>query len=174
MSGPTVDPSDEGGEAPCYAHLFEQNLESVGPDRLERLVADLADAVVIADPQGVIVYWNPAATTLFGWTAAEAIGSSLDLIIPERLRQRHGSGYRRVMDTGHTDYGNRLLEVPAVHQDGRSISVAFTVTLLSRPGQLRPDGIAAVIRDDTERWQERRRTRQRIAELEALLAPTSD
>jgi uncharacterized protein YjiS (DUF1127 family) len=78
------------------------------------------------------------------------------------------------MDTGHTEYGNRLLEVPAVHQDGRSMSVAFTVTLLTRPGQLRPDGIAAVIRDHTERWQERRRTRQRLAELEALVAPTSE
>ncbi len=174
MTGPTSGACDEGGEVPCYAHLFEQSLESVGPARLEQLMADLADAVVIADPDGIIVYWNRAATKLFGWAADEAIGSPLDLIIPERLRGRHGSGYRRVMDTGHTDYGDRLLEVPAVHQDGRAMSVAFTVTLLTRPGQLRPDGIAAVIRDDTERWQERRRTRQRIAELEALVAPTPE
>jgi PAS domain S-box-containing protein len=171
---PSSDPRDEGGEAACYAHLFEQSLDSVGPDQLAQLVSDLADAVVIADPDGIIVFWNQAATTLFGWTADDAVGSSLELIIPERLRDRHATGYRRVMDTGHTDYGHRLLEVPAVHRDGRAMSVAFTVTLLTRPGRLRPDGIAAVIRDDTERWQESRRTRQRLAELEALTAPTSE
>jgi PAS domain S-box-containing protein len=171
MTEPSGDACDMGGEAPCYAHLFEQSLESVDPGRLAQLVTDLADAVVIANPEGTIVFWNQAATTLFGWSAAEAIGSPLELIIPERLRDRHGAGYRRVMDTGQTEYGNRLLEVPAIHRDGRSMSVAFTVTLLTRPGQLRPDGIAAVIRDDTERWQERRRTRQRLAELEANAGP---
>ena len=137
-------------------------------DRLAQLFGELADAVVIADPDGVIVLWNEAATKLFGWPASEAVGSSLDLIIPERLRNRHWSGYRRVMETGHTDYGTRLLEVPAMHQDGRGMSVAFTVTLLRRPGESRPEWIAAVLRDETERWQERRRMKKRLAELEAL------
>ena len=73
------------------------------------------------------------------------------------------------METGHTEYGNRLLEVPAVHHDGRSMSVAFTVTLLTRPGDVRPVGIAAVIRDDTQRWQERRQSRLRLIELEAQI-----
>jgi PAS domain S-box-containing protein len=172
MSG--SDRSDEGGEAPCFAPIFEHPLESVGPGRLAQLVDDLADAVVIADPDGIIVFWNQAATSLFGWEAADAVGASLELIIPERLRDRHGAGYRRVMETGHTDYGHRLLEVPAVHRDGRTLSVSFTVTLLRRPGQQRPDGIAAVLRDDTERWHERRRTRQRVAELEARIEAQPD
>ena len=143
--------ADEGGEAPCFEALFDQRLDVLDPGRLAELVADLADAVVIADADGTIVFWNQAATALFGWPAAEALGSSLDLIIPERLRGRHGDGYRQVMATGHTKYGQQLLEVPAVHRDGRPLSVAFTVTLLTRPGQVRPDGIAAVLRDDTAR-----------------------
>jgi PAS domain S-box-containing protein len=133
---------------------------------LAQLMRDLADAVVIADPAGTIVFWNGAATTLFGWAADEAIGNSLDLIIPERLRTRHWDGYRRVMETGRTDYGTRLLEVPAVHRDGHTVSIAFTVTLLSRPGEQRPDAIAAVLRDDTARRQELLALRNRIEKLE--------
>jgi PAS domain S-box-containing protein len=144
-----------------------QSIEELGDGRLAQLVRELADAVVIADPDGVIVFWNEAATKLFGWSAQDARGRSLDLIIPERLRARHWVGYRRVMETGHTDYGSRLLEVPAVHQDGRTISVAFTVTLLVRAGE-RPGWIAAVLRDDTAGWHERRRTRERLSELEAV------
>jgi PAS domain S-box-containing protein len=173
MNRPAVDSGDQGGEAPCFAQVFEQSLDATEDGRLAQMVRDLADAVVIADSGGIIVFWNEAATRLFGWSAAEATGRSLDLIIPERLRDRHWAGYRRVMETGHTDYGSRLLEVPAVHRDGRAISVAFTVTLLTRPGEQRPDGIAAVLRDDTERWQERRRTRERLAELEARSASES-
>jgi PAS domain S-box-containing protein len=124
--------------------------------------------VVIADADGAIVLWNAAATTLFGWSDGQAIGRSLDLIIPERLRDRHWHGYRRVMETGHTDYGGRLLEVPALHRDGHTLSVAFTVTLLTRPGEQRPDAIAAVLRDDTARRKELLTLRDRVATLEAV------
>jgi PAS domain S-box-containing protein len=127
---------------------------------LAQLVRVLADAVVIADPHGAIILWNDAAAMLFGWTAAEVTGKTLDLIIPERLRARHWDGYRRVMETGHTEYGTRLLEVPALHRDGHTFSIAFTVTLLTHPGEQRPDAIVAVIRDDTARYEERRRSRE--------------
>jgi PAS domain S-box-containing protein len=137
---------------------------------LAQLVRDLADAVVIADARGTITFWNGAAAELFGWSSAEAVGQTLDLIIPERLQTRHWDGYRRVMETGETDYAGRLLEVPAVHRDGRRLSVAFTVSLIQPPGHERPDGIAAVIRDDTERFAERRRARDRIAELEQAVS----
>ena len=142
------------------------SVPTVDDDALAQLVRNLADAVVIADATGTIVFWNEAAERLFGWTATEAAGHSLDLIIPERLRDRHWTGYRRVMETGHTDYGDRLLEVPAAHRDGRTISIVFTVSLLVRDGERRPDGIAAVIRDDTARRQERRELRERLAALE--------
>jgi PAS domain S-box-containing protein len=156
-------PNDEGGEAPCFAHLLDQSPQHTD-QTLATLVRELADAVVIADIEGTITFWNDAATRLLGWSTDEAIGSSLDLIIPERLRTRHWAGYRETMATGHTTYGDRLLEVPALHRDGRTLSIAFTVTLVRDPDGGKPTGIAAVLRDDTERWEERRRLR---ADLQA-------
>lgn len=134
---------------------------------LAALVHELADAVIVADPEGAIVFWNAAATRLFGWPPEEALGQTLDLIIPERLRDRHWAGYRGTMASGHTVYGDRLLEVPALHRDGRRLSIAFTVTLLREHGESRPSGIAAVLRDDTERWEDRRQLRQEVAQLRA-------
>jgi hypothetical protein len=100
------------------------------------------------------------------------MGTSLDLIIPERQREPHWAGYRRVMATGETSYGNRLLEVPALHRDGTRMSVAFTVTLLRRPGADAPYAIVAVMRDETQRWQERRRLREELAEARAQVGST--
>jgi PAS domain S-box-containing protein len=159
---------DEGGEAPCLAGLLDAS--TVDDQLLGQLVRDLADAVVIADADGTIVFWNAAACRVFGWGADDALGQSLDRIIPERQRARHWEGYRRVMATGHTRYGDRLLEVPALHRDGRRLSIAFTVSLLRRPGLTAPIGIAAVIRDDTERWQERRSLRYELEQLRGASA----
>jgi PAS domain S-box-containing protein len=132
---------------------------------LALLVRELADAVIIADADGTITFWNDAATRLLGWPAGEAIGQTLDLIVPERLRERHWTGYHQTMRTGMTQYAGRLLEVPALHRDGRRLSIAFTVTLLRSPGADAPHAIAAVVRDDTERFQERRAL---SAEIESL------
>ena len=157
------DAASEGGEAPCFAHLSESDLTD---SMLAVALRELADAVVIADAGGTIVFWNDAAERLFGWTASEAIDRTLDLIIPERLRERHWAGYRRTMATGHTSYGNRLLEVPALDRDGRTLSVAFTVTLLRPIGMTNPNGIVAVLRDETARWQERRELQAEIRRLQ--------
>lgn len=159
--------TDEGGEAPCLADLFDQP-PTMDDATLAGLVRVLADAVVVADADGAITLWNDAAERIFGWPASEAVGQSLDLIIPERQRERHWAGYRRTMATGETKYGADLLQVPALHRDGRRLSIAFTVTLLHRPGHRLPNGIAAVIRDETARWQERR---QLLEELAALRRP---
>ncbi len=153
----------EGGEAACFAHLLDLHVtDSV----LAVALRELADAVVIADADGTIVFWNDAAERMFGWSASEAIDRTLDLIIPERLRERHWAGYRHTMATGHTSYGNRLLEVPALHRDGRTLSVAFTVTLLRPVGMANPNGIVAVLRDETARWQERRDLQAEIRRLQ--------
>jgi PAS domain S-box-containing protein len=134
---------------------------------LADLVDAMADAVVVADAGGTIVYWNPAAERVFGWGAADAVGESLDLIIPERQRPAHWDGYRRVMATGHTRYGADLLRVPALHADGQRRSIAFTVTLLTGPdGAI--SGIAAVIRDETERWADERALRAELAQLRTI------
>jgi PAS domain S-box-containing protein len=124
------------------------------------------DAIIAAGPDGSILLWNRAAERIFGYTEEEALGHSLDLIIPERLRARHWEGYKRVMQTGETRYGTQVLRVPAVHKDGRSLSVAFTVGLLSSPKQ-EVQAIVAIMRDETSRWEEERALRQRLAELEA-------
>ena len=131
----------------------------------ERLVQAAGDAIIAADPEGRIVSWNPAAERIFGFTAQEALGQTLDLIIPERFRARHWDGYKQVMRTGQTKYGTEVLRVPARHKDGRPLSIAFTVALLSRAdGQT--EAIAAIVRDDTSRWNEERSMRDRLRQLE--------
>jgi PAS domain S-box-containing protein len=135
----------------------------------EQLVASIGDAIVIADASGAITLWNPAAERMFGFTQSEALGQSLDLIIPQRLQQRHWDGYHKTMKTGQTRYGHDVLRVPAAHKDGRALSIAFTVALLYSE-QHAVTGIAAVIRDDTVRFNEERGLRKRLAELEAHVA----
>ena len=139
---------------------------------LAQLLAAVGDAVVVTDAASRVIFWNPACERMFGYTGREAIGQSLDLIIPERLRQRHGDGYAQTMRTGETKYGTTLLRVPAVHRDGSALSIAFTVAMLNGPDGL-PVAIAAVIRDETSRFNEDRALRKRLAELEAQLAAYS-
>ncbi|AMM17732.1 histidine kinase [Burkholderia sp. PAMC 28687] len=137
------------------------------PIDFEQLVDVIGDAIVISDASGAITLWNPAAERMFGFTPDEALGHSLDIIIPERLRGRHWTGYEKTMATGETRYGHDVLRVPAVHKDGRALSIAFTVALLHSAG---PDavvtGIVAVIRDETTRFTEERNLKKRLAELE--------
>jgi len=132
----------------------------------EQFVRMAGDAIVAAGADGGIVLWNPAAERIFGYTEQEALGRSLDLIIPERFRQRHWDGYREVMRTGHTRYGTEVLRVPAVHKDGRTLSIAFTVALMHAP-DTGARVIAAIVRDETTRWNEERELRRRLAELES-------
>jgi PAS domain S-box-containing protein len=133
---------------------------------LEQLVAAVGDAIIVSDAHGKITLWNNAAERIFGYTQSEALGQSLDLIIPERLRGRHWEGYDKTMASGETRYGNDVLRVPAIDKAGRALSIAFTVALLYSPNH-ELTGIAAVIRDETSRFQEERNLRKRLAELEA-------
>jgi PAS domain S-box-containing protein len=133
---------------------------------LSALVSAVGDAVVVSDATGAITLWNKAAERLFGYTEAEALGQSLDIIIPDRLRERHWDGYVKTMETGMTRYGTDVLQVPAIDKSGRNFSIAFTVALLYGP-EGKVSGIAAVIRDDTKRFEKDRVQRKRINELEA-------
>jgi PAS domain S-box-containing protein len=145
-------------------------LEDLAGGALEAaIVANTDHAVIVADAEGTIRFWNPAAEAMFGWPAAETIGRSLDVIVPEKLRERHWDGYHRVMATGETEYAGRTLAVPALRADGSRLSIEFTVTLLpDDDGSIA--GIAAVVRDVTAQWEERRALMRRLAEAERALA----
>src|SRR5690606_19861374 len=111
-----------------------------------------SDAIVAADRDGIIRVWNPGAERIFGYAADEALGRSLDLIIPERLRQRHWVGYRKTMASGETRYGEGdVLSVPALRKDGTTISIEFTILALKdEAGEA--IGMGAIIRDVTMRF----------------------
>ena len=132
----------------------------------KQLVGAVGDAIVVCNAEGAITLWNPAAERMFGFSSVEALGQSLDLIIPERQRQRHWDGYHKTMATGQTRYGHDVLRVPALHKDGRPLSIAFTVAMLHTPDNA-VSAIVAVVRDETVKWNEERTLRARIRELEA-------
>ena len=141
-------------------------MDTTQDDLYRRIVDEAQDAIIFADREGTIRLWNAAAETIFGHSADEAVGQSLDLIIPERLRQRHWDGYTKVMQTGETRYSRDLLAVPGIRKDGSRISLEFHVTLL-RDETGRSLGVAAIMRDVTARWQKERELRERLAALES-------
>ncbi|OYX12649.1 MAG: histidine kinase [Rhizobiales bacterium 32-66-8] len=126
----------------------------------------MGDAVIVSDAAGDITFWNAAAERIFGFTPDDALGQSLDIIIPEKQRPRHWQGYHETMRTGQTRYGADLLRVPALHKDGRLLSISFTVALLTG-GDSAARAIVAVVRDETERWANERALKKRVSELEA-------
>jgi PAS domain S-box-containing protein len=131
-----------------------------------QIVDETQDAIIFANRGGQIELWNSGAESIFGYSAGEAMGQSLDLIIPEKLRSRHWEGYHKVMASGSTRYGSELLAVPAIRKDGTRISVEFNMVLVRSPvGEML--GSAAIIRDVTARWQKERELRDRLAALES-------
>ena len=129
------------------------------------VVKESPEAIVVTDPAGIIRLWNDGATRIFGYSTTEAMGQNLDIIIPEKLRDRHWKGYFQTMATGYTRYGDKLLSVPATHRDGQRLSIEFSVALLrDHAGQI--VGISAIIREVSERRDAERALRAKIAELE--------
>jgi len=137
------------------------------PDAIARaILASASDAVIAADRDGIITFWNPGAERVLGHARSEALGRSLDLIIPERLRAAHWRGYSEVIRTGQSRYGSGdLLSVPGLHRDGRRVSLEFTIVPLA-DGDGVMTGMVAVLRDITARFEELKSLRRRVAELE--------
>jgi PAS domain S-box-containing protein len=138
-------------------------------DLCQRIVEHTQEAIIYADRDGLIRLWNQGARAMFGYEDEEAIGQSLDLIIPERLRSRHWQGYRHVMETGVTRYGSETLAVPAIRKDGQRLSIEFIIVLMQDTNG-NPIGTAALIRDVTIRWQQEKVQQERLAALEAKIA----
>jgi PAS domain S-box-containing protein len=140
---------------------------NIPPGLGDALLNSASDAIIATDRDGLIVFWNPGAERIFGFTADEAAGRSLDLIIPENLRARHWEGFRRTMETGISRYGHGdLLSVPGLTRDGRRISVEFTIVLLRNDRQ-EIAGTVAVMRDVTRRFEEVRELKRRLAQAGA-------
>jgi PAS domain S-box-containing protein len=139
-------------------------------DLYKQIIEGAPEAIMLADRQGIIRLWNAGAASLFGYAAEEALGQSLDLIIPEPMRARHWEGYHRVMATGETAYGTKLLAVPAMHRDGHRLSVEFSIVMVrGAAGELA--GVATIMRDSTERWKKEKAMKERLAELESANQP---
>jgi PAS domain S-box-containing protein len=136
---------------------------------LQKIISAAGDAIVVCDVAGRITVWNPAAERMFGHSEAQALGQSLDLIIPERQRARHWDGYHKTAASGVTKYGDALLKVPALHRNGRTLSIAFSISLLMGEGTENGKvvGMLSIIRDETARFAEERSLKKRLAELEA-------
>jgi PAS domain S-box-containing protein len=136
------------------------------PDGLADAILTMeSDAIIATDRAGMVIFWNPGATRIFGFTADEAIGQSLDLIVPPNLRARHWEGFNRVMTTGESHYGHGdLLSVPAQTKSGQRISVEFTIAML-RDQAKRPAGTVAILRDVTKRFEEVRMLKRQLADV---------
>ena len=134
-------------------------------DMLARaLLGTSSDAIIAADKDGIVRFWNPGAERNFGYTSEDAIGQSLDIIIPERLRKRHWDGYQQVMQGGESRYGHGdILAVPSIRKDGAGISVEFTIVPLTDEAGLL-NGVAAIMRDVTKRFEEVRALKRKLAD----------
>jgi len=129
------------------------------------LAREAGDGIVYADTEGRIRFWNRGAEAIFGFAEPEALGHSLDLIIPERQRERHWAGYAETMRSARTRYGaGQLLAVPALRKDGSRISIEFTIVPM-RDASGRMAGIAAIIRDVTKRFEELKALRNELTAL---------
>jgi PAS domain S-box-containing protein len=138
--------------------------ECASENLYQQIVDESSDAIIFSDCSGLIRLWNLGAESIFGYSKEEAIGQSLDLIIPEKLRSRHWDGYHRVMASGSTRYGKELLAVPALRKDGTRISIEFSIVLIRSSKEIL--GSAAIIRDVTSRWLKEKEMRDRMAAFE--------
>ena len=150
--------------------MSRSSIVALPHDLAERVLDGSSDAILICDPAGTVRYWNAAAERIFGFPVNEALGVSMSLIIPERLRARHWAAWEATMRTGITRYGDgQLLAVPALHKDGRQISIEFSIQLVKDAGGL-IEWVVAVIRDVTERYRHEKAQQARLQLLETRMA----
>jgi PAS domain S-box-containing protein len=149
-------------------HLPEA-LETVDPLLCKAIVEQAPEAVIFADTAGIIRIWNQGAEAIFGFAAAEALGTSLDIIVPERFRRAHWAGFQRAMDRGHTQHGSQVRTTRAIHKDGRKLYVDLSFSVIKAQGGA-VLGSLGVAREGSARYLAETEQRARIATLEAELA----
>lgn len=147
------------------------NVDSNAAD-LAILVDQAPDAMIFADRNGVVRVWNPAAERIFGYPATAAIGQNLDIIIPEKLREAHWTGYDRALAAGDTKYRGQSLPTRALKQDGSEIYVELSFAIV-HGGDGSVIGAMAQARDITERFERDRVMRRRMRELQDAAARAS-
>ncbi|WLB54689.1 PAS domain-containing protein [Bradyrhizobium sp. 521_C7_N1_3] len=129
------------------------------PSELDaRILDDVADALIYSDRAGTITRWNRASTALFGFSAGEALGQNLDLIIPEHLRAAHWKGFEAALASGSMKLAGRPTLTRALHQSGRKLYIEMTFALVRDPGGA-VVGSVAMARDVTERVERERAAR---------------
>ena len=145
-----------------------QELGDASPDLFRAIVEQSSDAIVFADCGGAIRIWNRGAGIVFGYSAAEVLGKSLDVIIPDRLRNAHWDGFRRAVETGRLKYADRVLTTRSIHKDGRKLYVDLGFCLVGDPAGA-VAGALAIGRDCTSRYLAEKALRAQVAELKKKL-----
>ena len=146
--------------------------DSTDPALFRTLLEECPDAVIYADREGAIQVWNAAAERIFGHAASDVVGRSLDVIIPERLRNAHWQGFRKALESGETQYSGRVLTTRSVHKNGNKLYVDLGFSLI-RGGDGAVMGALATARDCTARYDAERALRARVSELEQKLEAAS-
>ncbi|MEB2312211.1 MAG: PAS domain S-box protein [Sorangiineae bacterium] len=156
LGGPAAEPTVEAGRSSRAEK--ESKMTSTPPAESgsvlvpwERIVADVADALIFIDVEGLIRAWNAQAEAVFGFDASEALGQSVDLIIPEHLRAAHWAGFRRAMERGRTSRGAEVRTTRGIHKEGRKLYVDMSFSVVKSTGG-EVLGSAAMARDVTERY----------------------
>ena len=144
-------------------------LETPDPALCKAIVEQAPEALIFVDTAGMIRIWNGGAEAVFGFPAAEVLGASLDVIIPERFRRAHWAGFQRAIERGRTQHGNQVRTTRAVHKDGRKLYVDLSFSVITAPGGA-VLGSLGVGRDCSARYLAETEQRGRVAALEAELA----
>lgn len=143
-------------------------MPNIDDDMLEITSQDILrcmpEALIFSDLEGIIRLWNPGAEAIFGFTATESIGQSLDLIIPEHLRKAHWDGFHKAIVRGGTKPGRGSLVTRSLHKSGGQIYVDMSFAMVkNQAGEML--GAMAVARDATARYLEEKNIRRQLAEL---------
>lgn len=131
------------------------------------IIESMPEALIFSDPEGAIKIWNAGATSLFGYTPEDALGRSLNLIIPDHLRKAHWDGFHQAIMRGSTTHGRRSAITRALHKAGQQLYVDMSFSVVGdNDGKI--IGALAIARDATERYVEERNLRRQLAEMKSV------